>query len=628
MEYAVLSIFFKQPLSDLVTRLREINMKADINNASFLERLFWNFVKSNRFKVLSEAVSISKVLFEIMHAEFPKVTETQESVENLYASCLSINDKLKTISQLVVPYQNALSELLKLRSLEEITVDQIEVLREIARNSGELWRLWVLLRPSDLSAKDKQSLSSYKSLLDEVSQGGQGDPFSYEIRKRFEEMLTKILYLLPCWAVTSLSVGRRIPLTPKIFDLVVIDEASQCDIASALPLLFRAKSAVIIGDSMQLTHIAKIPRNTNRNLWNRFGIAKDSVDNFLIWSYSSQSLFDLCTIQVSADKTISLRDHHRSHADIINFSNEQFYSNKLRVATNYALLQSPDPTTRGVRWYDVEGDVERPANGGARNLKEARSVVNVLRKLLEKFSGSVGVVTPFRAQADLIWKEIYKDEDLFVQLDNRDFLANTVHKFQGDERDVILFSPVVSRNFPKKSLGFLKNKNLFNVAITRARAKLLVVGDRKACEGSSLDLLSSFAKYVGNLSDQAEEIPKSKRVSHSKKYPSVANPERVSSWEHNFYEAAFEEGIRLIPQYAIEKYVVDFVMFDGQRKLVIEIDGETYHKNYTGDLCRKDQLRNIRLYELGYDVFRFWVYEVRDNLDSCLEKLKQWKSQH
>lgn len=58
--------------------------------------------------------------------------------------------------------------------------------------------------------------------------------------------------------------------------------------------------------------------------------------------------------------------------------------------------------------------------------------------------------------------------------------------------------------------------------------------------------------------------------------------------------------------------------------LDIEIDGERYHRNWTGELCRRDQIRNQRLFELGWDVKRFWVYEVRDDIDSCVKKIKEW----
>jgi superfamily I DNA and/or RNA helicase len=71
-------------------------------------------------------------------------------------------------------------------------------------------------------------------------------------------LAAQVANVMPGWAVTSLSAKGRVPFESGLFDLVVIDEASQCDIASVLPLLFRAKRAVIIGDPQQLRHISRL----------------------------------------------------------------------------------------------------------------------------------------------------------------------------------------------------------------------------------------------------------------------------------------------------------------------------------------------------------------------------------
>ena len=98
----------------------------------------------------------------------------------------------------------------------------------------------------------------------------------------------------------------------------------------------------------------------------------------------------------------------------------------------------------------------------------------------------------------------------------------------------------------------------------------------------------------------------------------------MSDWEVLLYEALYQAGITTIPQYSIEQNLLDLAVIDGDRRLDIEVDGERYHRNWTGELCRRDQIRNQRLYELGWDVVRFWVYEVWDEIDFCVDKVNQW----
>ncbi|MBM3887618.1 MAG: hypothetical protein FJ388_00675 [Verrucomicrobia bacterium] len=111
--------------------------------------------------------------------------------------------------------------------------------------------------------------------------------------------------------------------------MLVVDEASQCDIASLLPLLYRAKAAVIIGDPMQLRHISTISPRRDRALLQQHGLA----ETYINWAFSENSVFDLASPLASAEEIIMRRDHHRSHADVIGFSNEHFYEGRLRIAT-------------------------------------------------------------------------------------------------------------------------------------------------------------------------------------------------------------------------------------------------------------------------------------------------------
>ena len=242
------------------------------------------------------------------------------------------------------------------------------------------------------------------------------------------------------------------------------------------------------------------------------------------------------------------------------------------------------------------------------------------------YDGTVGVVTPFRAQAQLLKQLVAASDALVSVQERRELLVDTVHSFQGDERDVMFFSPVVSNDTPPSALGFLRsNGNLFNVAITRARGLLHVVGDRTAALSSGVDYLANFAGYVAELNGATRgRRDATDPGSPGPDYPVVARPERVSDWERMFYRALFAAGVRPIPQYAVEQYDLDFAVMVGDRMLNVEVDGERYHRSWTGELCLRDQLRSQRLIELGWEVKRFWVYEVRDSVDECVAFVVSW----
>src|SRR6185436_7512577 len=118
---------------------------------------------------------------------------------------------------------------------------------------------------------------------------------------------------------------------------------------------------------------------------------------------------------------------------------------------------------------------------------------------------------------------------------------------QGDERDMMFFSPVVSAGISPGSLGFLRsNGNLFNVAITRARGLLHVVGDRRVAASCGVDYLEEFVAYVSALDVNREARIEASSAATSQDYPSVAHPERVSEWEHVLYRAMVAAGLKPI----------------------------------------------------------------------------------
>jgi very-short-patch-repair endonuclease len=276
----------------------------------------------------------------------------------------------------------------------------------------------------------------------------------------------------------------------------------------------------------------------------------------------------------------------------------------------------------------VPGRTRRPRSGSAVNEAEAEAVVAELSRLLieQQYAGTVGVVTPFKAQARVIRDLAYKNSVLADLLNRAEFESDTADSFQGDEKDVILFSPVAAPGISDGAARFLnRERNRFNVAVTRARASLIVVGDRATARAGNIEYLTALVDYIDNLGVKKPE-PKKSPLDHGHQFPAHINLEMVSDWEKVLYRALYERGIKTQPQWPVEQYSLDLALFveNGTRRLDIEVDGERFYREWNGELARRDQIRNQRMIELGWDVQRFWVYEIRDQMSECISRIEQW----
>lgn len=135
----------------------------------------------------------------------------------------------------------------------------------------------------------------------------------------------------PCWCVTTYAVSGSLPMKSGLFDVVIIDEASQCDIASCFPILFRAKKAVIVGDDKQLPHLSFLEKAKEQSFLSQYEIP----DKYqLMWRFRTNSMFDLANYY--SNSPVLLDEHFRSAYPIIQFSNKEFYGNRIRIMTKDA----------------------------------------------------------------------------------------------------------------------------------------------------------------------------------------------------------------------------------------------------------------------------------------------------
>lgn len=602
-----------------LNKLAALVSAADRSKQNGLYRLIWPIIRGKRWECLFQEAKKIKPYLEGIGIELPQRKRAENALSRPWYEAIENAQNIISAIHQIQEYNSSLNLLEESATLSDLNAKIQNLSDEKLECSQLLWKNWLALQSTKLDKEGRRVLGDCASILKLIA-----NEALERSGKLYNRLFPKIINILPCWAITSLSANGKIPLETEFFDLVVIDEASQCDIASALPLLFRAKKAVIIGDPNQLKHISGLPPKRDRDLMDKHEL----TDKFMGWSYSVTSVFDLASSLCSSEQIVVLRDHHRSHSDIIEFSNQVFYENKLRVATKGDRLKPISPKETGMRWISVEGVAESHASGGSTNRAEAEAVIKELRRVLieQQYQGTVGVVTPFRAQANLIREMANKDSQLSLVGVNAGLIYDTAHKFQGDERDVMVFSPVISEGIARGSKAFISHTpNVFNVAVTRARSCLIIVGSHAAVANSGIPHLEKFAQYYNSLEGKKSAISLEK-ADFGEVYPSVVRPELVSDWERLFYKRMYDAGIRPIPQYNVESYILDFALIKADRKLDIEVDGEFYHRSWDGELLLRDRLRNHRLIELGWDVMRFWVYQIRDEPEACIEKIKQWYS--
>jgi very-short-patch-repair endonuclease len=416
------------------------------------------------------------------------------------------------------------------------------------------------------------------------------------------DLVLAVVDLRPLWLASILGTPRRIPLDDGLFDLVIFDEASQCDIATAMPLLARAKRAVVVGDDKQLSFIPQLGQARDRNLMQAQGLPVARMGRF---AQSSRSLFDFAS-RVPGVARVTLRHQYRSAGPIVDYISESFYGGQLETSYDPNRLVVPLGAKPGLAWEDVPAPAV-PQNGNV-NTAEVSAVVRHLKVLLleQDYLGSVGVITPFRAQVmalELAVREAIPETRLVAA----DLRVGTVDGFQGQERDIVLFSPCVGPRSPQSGLTFFqRDTRRLNVAISRARAVAMIFGD--------LDFArSGRSKALQRLAAKATEPP-----------PRRGEGVFDSDWERKVYHALKARGLDPYPQHEISGRRLDFALFgkDGV-KLDLEVDGRRWHQSADGRRKTSDLWRDHQLQSLGWRVRRFWVDELSKDMEGCIDIIER-----
>jgi len=294
-----------------------------------------------------------------------------------------------------------------------------------------------------------------------------------------------ILEALPLWATTTKEISKCLPLQQELFDIVIFDESSQCDIASSIPAFYRAKNAIVVGDPHQLQHVSFLSDNKQIELKSRHSISTQIPD------YRKESLIDWTDKRLSnPDQTTFLDQHFRSKTDLIQFSNHNFYDNQLKLIRSNPIS-------------DLKSSIEIIKTNGTRNSKgsnevEAKQIIEKVNEIIKPYLKankdlipSIGIISPFSDQVQLLKKSLSKNI-AFDEIKKHKILVGTPFHFQGEERDIILISFCVDSNSHFAAINYLNKKDVFNVLITRARNKQIVFTSIESSLLSGNSLLKQY----------------------------------------------------------------------------------------------------------------------------------------
>jgi len=305
--------------------------------------------------------------------------------------------------------------------------------------------------------------------------------------ERFEQTnFNDVLAAFPIWLVNVNELNRVLPLKKSMFDVVIFDEATQCDIATSLPALYRAKRAVIVGDKKQLRHVSFVARTEQQALYEYCQLDPALSPQY---SYRDQSVLDLASDVIQSQKAVCMLDeYYRGKIDLISFSNQHFYHNRLKV-----MRRRPGEIAEPALTF-TKLDGER--NKAGRNKKEADSVINHIKTHIASYENavikpSIGVLSPYREQAVYLEKEISK---CFSGKDKgaHKIRVDTPYGFQGEERDLMLLSMSVDKN-SSRAAAYLNRRDMFNVAITRAKERMHVY---YSVDSETLSAGNLFKKFL------------------------------------------------------------------------------------------------------------------------------------
>lgn len=410
----------------------------------------------------------------------------KENNEKLERDCLNLEKNLQEI--ILIQKFNELNE--KLTYWKYGNPIEMYGKSKLNELNQELFALALQLNEAYIAKNSKEIVENLKLFLsnDEIGYICQKfydstDIYNDEKKEGIQALWNTLFLCFPVITTTLDSFSKRcFPLIPEYIDLELIDEAGQILPHNLVSALYRAKKAVIVGD---INQIEPICHPINRDFQQNQKKIGQKFDAIKIEGNSIQTLANRNTDILNHGDTIILNDHYRCEKNIIQFSNENVYANKLNK-------HIPDdfskPFGNNMIGLDVRGRKDKNENI---NKVEIESCIETIKYIKEQNQQepSIAIITPFKKQKAEIENRLKKEK-----LDH--IKVGTVHAFQGQEKDYIIFSSVIDSTEKRWALNFIGGRcNMLNVAVTRAKKQFIYLGNLSVALKAE-NYLTKLAEYI------------------------------------------------------------------------------------------------------------------------------------
>lgn len=423
-------------------------------------------------------------------------TQRAKQLSNLlkkYEDILELKDRKDAISQVMEHQKKSPLSLQMVSFQADLQGRQLEQVKSKIEAAGEITdEQAIALIDSDydrlkeylyyMSARTIKKLGNnqysdlYSIIFEEENEDTQLEKFTKFLSKTKNiKRLQKLFPIIITTCISSHKLGEPEPM----FDMVIMDEASQCNTAVSLVPIIRGENLMLVGDPQQLSPVILLDDVVNQKLREKYKVIEE-------YDYKKNSVYKTFLACDAVSDEVLLHNHYRCNEKIIGFNNKKYYNSKLKIC-------SASKEKNPLLHVDIKNDL-----GSLKNTAP-REVLEIVRYVCVNRDKSIGIITPFVNQKKMI-------EDALAEEGVTNAVCGTVHAFQGDEKDVVLFSTVLTNQTQAGTYNWLKNnKELLNVATSRARDKLIILADshnlNRLHQKNEEDDLYELVQYVRQNGD-------------------------------------------------------------------------------------------------------------------------------